>query len=198
MKNNKVLMVISGLMIFVCFTVYGRGKREGNGNIISQERTVGEFSGVMLSGIAKINIHFADNYRVVVTTDSNIQDSVTIVTENKMLNVDTKKDIKDVEVIVDVYLPRIDMLNLKGIGNIVIEEGKGLDLEIRLSGVGNINAEKYCVENATIAYSGVGNIKIWVINSLNGNGSGVGRIEYKGNPRMNIDFNGVGGFKQIK
>jgi hypothetical protein len=196
--NNKVLMVISGLMIFVCLAVYGVGKREGNGNEISQERTVGEFNSVMSSGVARINIHFADNHRVVVTTDSNIQDLVTTVTENSILNVDLKGNIEDTDIIVDVYLPRIDMINLKGVGNIEIEEGNGLDLEIRHSGVGNIDAEKYRVENATITHSGVGNIKIWVINSLNGDSSGVGRIEYRGNPRMNINFNGVGGFNQIK
>jgi hypothetical protein len=198
MKDNKVLVVISGLMIFICLAVYGRGNREGDGNVISQERTVGEFNSVMLSGVAKINIHFADNHRVVVTTDSNIQDIVTTVTENNMLNVDLKREVKDVDIIVDVYLPKIDLINLKGVGNIEVEEGEGSELEIRHSGVGNINVEKYCVVNATITYSGVGNIKIWVINSLNGNGSGVGSIEYKGNPRMNINFNGVGGFKQIK
>jgi hypothetical protein len=200
MKDTKVLMVISALLIFVYFAVYGGGTRdkEGNGNVISQERTVGEFNSVMLSGVAKINIHFADNHRVVVTTDSNIQDVVTTVTENNILNVDLKRKVKDVDIKVDVYLPKIDMINLKGVGNIEIEEGNGLDLEIKHNGVGNINVEKYRVENAIITYSGVGNIKIWATNSLNGNGSGVGTIEYKGSPKMNIDFNGVGGFKKIK
>jgi hypothetical protein len=192
MKENKG-MVISVLMMFVCFAVYG----EGNGNVISQERTVGKFTGVALSGVAEINIHFADTHRVVVTTDSNIQDVVTTETKNNILNVDLKKGVKNVDIIVDVYLPKIDMINLNGVGNIKIDEGEGFDLEIRHSGVGSINAEKYRVENMTITYSGVGNIKIWA-NTLNGNSSGVGNIEYKGNPRMNINYNGVGGFKQIK
>jgi hypothetical protein len=141
---------------------------------------------------------FAENYRVVVTSDSNIQEIVTTVIENNVLNVGLKRDVKNVEVIVDVYLPKIDMINLQGVGNIEIEEGEGLDLEIKYSGVGTINAEKYCVENATITYSGVGEIRIWATNSLNGNCSGVGAIKYKGSPKMNINFNGVGGFQQIK
>jgi hypothetical protein len=170
----------------------------GNGKAISQERTVGEFTGVTLSGVAKINIHFADNHRVVVTTDSTIQDIVTTVTENNILNVDLNRDVKNVDILVAVYLPRIDMIHLKGVGTIEIEVGSGLDLEIRHTGVGNINLEKYRVENATVTYRGVGNIKIWAINSLNGTGSGVGSIHYKGSPRMNMDFDGVGGFKQIK
>jgi hypothetical protein len=198
MKNYKILVVISVLMIFVCFAVYGSGKGEGNGNVISQERIVGEFNGVMLSGVGNMNIYFSDSHKVVVTTDSNIQDSVAIAAKNNILNFDLKRNVKNVRVTIDIYLPRIDKINLKGVGNIEIEEGEGVDLEIRHTGVGNINLEKYCVENATVIYKGVGNIKIWAINSLNGTGSGVGSIQYKGSPRMNMDFDGVGGFKQIK
>jgi hypothetical protein len=186
-----IIMVFSGINLSCAHL-------SGNGRTISQERTVGEFTGVILSGVAKINIHFADSHRVVVTTDSNIQDIVTTITKNNMLDVDLKKYGRNVDIIVDVYMPKIDMIDLKGVGNIEIDEGNGLDLEIRHSGVGNIDLEKYCIENAMIIYSGVGNIKIWAINSLNGNGSGVGSIQYKGSPRMNLDFNGVGGFKQIK
>jgi hypothetical protein len=195
-KNFNIVFLI--IIIAFSFISPSCVHVSGNGKAISQERTVGEFTGVTLSGVAKINIHFADNNRVVVTTDSNIQDIVTTATENNILNVDLKRDVKNVGIIVDVYLPRIDMINLKGVGNIEIEEGRGLDLEIRHTGVGNINLEKYCVENATVIYKGVGNIKIWAINSLNGTGSGVGSIQYKGSPRMNMHFDGVGGFKQIK
>jgi hypothetical protein len=196
MKNfNLVFLTI---IIAFSFTSASCVHLSGNGETTSQERTVGEFTGVTLSGVAKINIHFADNNRVVVTTDSNIQDIVTTVTEHTILNVDLKREVKNANILVDVYLPRIAMINLKGVGTIEIDEGRGLDLEIRHTGVGTINLEKYCVENATIIYNGVGNIKIWAISSLNGTGSGVGSIYYKGSPRMNMDFDGVGGFKQIK
>jgi hypothetical protein len=198
MKNYKIWMVISVLMIFACFAVYGKGNREESGNIISQERIVGEFNAVTLNGVGEINIHFADNHRVVVTTNSNIQDTVTMVTENNMLNVDLKRSVKNVEIIIDIYLPRIDMINLKEVGNIEIENGNGLDLEIRATSVGDIDLEKYCVENVTIIGGGIGTIRTWAINSLNGDLSGVGNIHYKGSPRMNMDLSGVGKFKQIK
>jgi predicted small secreted protein len=167
-KKLSVLLVLAISVTFMaCSTI------RGNGNKTSQERTVGEFNSVVLSGVARINIYFADNHRVVVTTDSDIQEVVTTTTANNVLNVDLKRNIKngDMDITVDVYLPKIDMINLKGVGNIEIEEGEGLDLEIRHSGVGTINVEKYRVENASITYSGVGNIRIWATNSLSGNGS---------------------------
>jgi hypothetical protein len=112
--------------------------------------------------------------------------------------VDLKRDVKDADIVIDAYLPEIDMINLKGVGSIEIEAGKGAELEIRHTGVGNINLERYCVENASIIYSGVGNIKIWAEKSLNGHASGVGSVQYKGSPRMNMEFTGIGGFEQIK
>jgi hypothetical protein len=102
-KKFSVLLVLTLQVIFAaCSTL------RGNGNITSQERTVGEFNGVILRGTAKINICFAENRRVVVTTDSNIQELVTTATRNNVLNVDLKRDVKDVDITVDVYLPKID------------------------------------------------------------------------------------------
>ncbi|MDR1230900.1 MAG: DUF2807 domain-containing protein [Spirochaetaceae bacterium] len=198
MKNYKIWMFITVLTIFACFTIYGGSNREGNGNIINEERTVGEFNAVTLNGIGEVNIHFSANHRVVVTTDSNIQDTVTVVTENNRLKASLKRNVNNVKVIIDIYLPGIDMINLKAVGSIEIENGNGLDLEIRAASVGSIDLEKYCVENLTITGSGFGDIKIWAINSLNGDLSGVGNIHYKGSPRMNMDISGVGRIKQIK
>jgi hypothetical protein len=42
--------------------------------------------------------------------------------------VDQKRNIKNADITVDVYLPRIDMINLKGVGNIDIEEGECLNM----------------------------------------------------------------------
>jgi hypothetical protein len=199
MKINKMLAAISVLLVCACFAVYGRGKREGNGDVISRERTVKEFTGVALRGAGgKMNIHFADTHRVVVTTDSNIQDIVTTVTRNNRLTVNLKMNVENADVIINVYLPTLDKINLKGVGNIYVENGSGLDLEIRHTGVGGINAEEYRVENATIISRGVGDINVWAVNSLDVKRSGVGSIRYRGSPRMNMNFNGVGGIEQIK
>ncbi|MDR1230750.1 MAG: DUF2807 domain-containing protein [Spirochaetaceae bacterium] len=198
MKNYKIWIVIFVLILFACFAVFGEGSGEGNGNIGSQERTVGEFTAVTVNRGGEVNIHFAANHRVVVTTDSNMQDSVTTVTENNILKVEQRSNVNNVKVIIDIYLPEIDTINLKTVGSIKIENGNGLDLEIRAESVGTIDLEKYCVENVTITGNGFGTIKIWATDSLNGNLSGVGSFHYKGSPRINMDISGLGNIKQIK
>jgi hypothetical protein len=198
MKNHRVPALTAILLLGVCFAVFGNGGREGNGDVISQERPVGEFTGLTLDGIAKVIIHFAENHRVIVTCGANIQDMVTTAVENNVLNIDLKGQVKNSDILVDVYLPTIDTINLNGVGYIELEDGSGSDLEISFTGVGSIRLEKYHAENVTITGDGVGPIRVWAENSLNGDWSGVGSIYYKGNPRMNMDFDGIGKIRQIK
>jgi hypothetical protein len=195
MKIHKSLITI---IVLVPFLFIGCASLRRNGDKISQERSVGEFDGVTLSGIGSVNIHFSDDYRVVVTTDSNIQDFVTTVTTNNTLDVDLTRSVQDARVTVDVYLPALERVNLKGVGSFRIDDGNATDLEIRHSGVGSVNMKNYRVENVTVMGGGVGDIEIWAVNTLNGKWSGVGTIHYKGNPRFGMDFSGVGGFNRIK
>jgi hypothetical protein len=70
-------------------------------------------------------------------------------------------------------------------------------LEITASTVGSIHLGNYFVENITITGNAVGSIQIWA-KTLNGDLSAVGNMQYKGNPRMNMDLGAIGGFRQIK
>jgi hypothetical protein len=166
----------------------------GNGNIVSQERNAEGFNGVVLEGVGDIYIHFSENYRVTVTTDSNIQNFVTVKTHDTILYIDEKRvgGFRPTELIIDIYMPVIKSIVLKGVGNIYVDTGNGSDLTIELSGVGNINAQNYQAENGTVKLTGVGDVKIWAVITLNGNLEGIGDILYKGNPAMNMRTKGIG------
>jgi hypothetical protein len=98
---------------------------------------------------------------------------------------------------IDVYMPELKNLKLKGVGDIEISGGKSSDFEITLSGVGDIDAQKYEAENVTVTLSGTGDIKTWAAKSLTGKLSGVGNIFYKGNPSKNINKSGIGEVKKL-
>jgi hypothetical protein len=196
MKNNwslKFLFVIIAGLFISCYSFCG------NGDIVSQERNIEGFNGVVLEGIGDINIHFSENYRVTVTTDSNIQNLVIAKANDTILYIDEKRveGFRPTELIIDVYMPVIKSIVLKGVGNIHISNGNGSDLTIELSGVGNINAQNYQVENGIVKLTGVGDVKIWAAITLNGSLDGVGNISYKGNPTMNIRTKGFGKVEPI-
>jgi hypothetical protein len=201
MKNFRGSSVLLALIISVGFAACDMGNNLiGNGNIISQERTAEGFNGIMLNGVGDINVNFAETYKVIVTTDSNIQDIVAVKVDGTYLCIDkihSHNGLKPTKLVIDVYLPEIKKLNLKGVGNISIDNGVGEDLEISLHGVGNVNASNYQIKKGTVDLSGVGNIKIWATKELNGNLTGVGDILYKGNPMRNVRSDGVGKIRSM-
>jgi hypothetical protein len=200
MKNMGfylVIVAVIGVFITGCQL---DDRIKGNGNITNTERIAEGFKGILLEGVANINVHFSEDYKVVVTTDSNIQDYITIEVKNSLLYVDEKRTrdgINPTKIIIDVYLPELENITSKGVGNIEIDSGNGSALNLTLSGVGNIDAQNFQAQNVTVGHSGVGNVKIWATNTLNGYLSGVGNIFYKGNPTMNVNRTGVGNVKKL-
>ena len=189
MKSNVFVSVFLATMIMGFFT----GCDIGNGNVIIQERTVEGFNGITLDGAGNVNIHTGENYKVVVTTDSNLQDRVlTTVNGNILFITQRSGSFNAKELTIDVYLPELTSVSLNGAGNFTINSGNTLELTFSLSGAGNINAQNFQVHNVNITHSGVGNARIWATNSLNGTLSGVGNIRYRGNPTINVNRTGIG------
>jgi len=172
----------------------------GNGNVVSQERSLEGFDTVVLDGVGEVNIHPGESFKVVVTTDSNLQDKITTKVEGKTLYIDEKGNFNGSEAFnmknltIDVYMPELKNVSLKGAGDIEISQGKGTDLEISNDGFGNINAEKYQVENVNVTLSGAGDITLWATKTFNGKLSGTGNINaLKGSVQTaNIVLSGAG------
>jgi len=189
MKSNVLVSVFLAIMIFLVFT----GCDMGNGNIIRQERVVGEFTSVALDGIGNVNIYPKENKRVVVTTDSNLQDIVSTKVVGDTLYITQRSGLFNAnELTIDVYLPELTRISLNGTGNFSVKNGNATELTLLISGTGNINAQNFQVKNINITHSGVGNARIWATDSLHGTLSGVGNIRYRGNPTVTVSRIGVG------
>ncbi|MDR0448824.1 MAG: DUF2807 domain-containing protein, partial [Treponema sp.] len=164
----------------------------------SQERTTAGFSNVTLEGVGNVNIHPGENFKVIVTTDSNLQDRVVTTTNGNTLRITQRSgSFNATKLTIDVYMPELKGIALGGAGNFIINAGKASELAFSLSGVGNVDAQNFEVQNVTIEHSGVGNAKIWATISLNGTLSGVGNIFYKGNPTKNIKRTGIGNISPL-
>ena len=188
---------------------------EGNGRLVSEERMVREFDAVVLNGIGNVTIHpgagcmnnnhpgagcCRDNdYQVVVTTDSNIVDLVTIEINRNTLYIDQQSfsGIHPTKLEIDVYMPVVRSVNLKGVGNITINDGNTSIFEVSLSGVGKIDARQYQCRNIDVRHSGTGDVIVWANDTLTGRLSGVGDIVYRGNPRETIRRTGVGKVRRL-
>jgi len=182
-------------------TTNSNGLTKGDGKIVSQEKFVSDFNSVTLKGGLDVNIYYAEDFKVLVTTDSNIQNFVVINVNKNVLNIDIKTNsyFSATELYVDVYLPELKTVNLEGVGNIKIADGETTEFDIILSGGGNIDVQDFEAENVNIDLSGVGDIKF-----LNGKTSdfkvdlsGGGNIDVQNFDveNVNIKHSGVGNIK---
>ena len=194
-KMKRVIFAVFAGMLLL--TSCNGNAVKGSGSIVSQERTASEFYGISNDGTANVNVYPGEDYKVVVTTDDNLQDLVSVEVKNSVLHIDTKQYLRPTKLIVDVHLPKLQSINQNGVGNIKLSDGNASDLDISLSGVGNIDAQNYQVQNLSIQNSGVGETFIWATDSLSGTLSGVGKVYYKGNPKLNLNISGVGGLSKL-
>src|SRR5262249_37320437 len=66
-------------------------------------------------------------------------------------------------------------------------------VEIRLAGAGNVDAKELHAETVTVNSSGAGSVSVYASEKLDANLTGVGNVEYYGNPKtVNRRISGVG------
>jgi len=192
MRRN--VLAFLGFMLMVVFL----GCEMGNGDVISQERTLEGFNGVKLGGVENVNTYPGESYRVVVKTDSNLMDRVLTTVNGDILQISQKSGaFNPTELTVNVYMPELKRIALSGTGNIKVFNGSSPVLNITLSGTGNIDALNFKVEDITINHSGTGNSKIWAENTLNVTLSGTGNILYKGTPTITLNKTGTGNINSL-
>jgi hypothetical protein len=179
MKNLKIIfgaLIIGISAVFVSCIMF---PIVGNGNLISSERIVSPFDRISSGGSAEVRFHFSQEYKVVVTTDSNLIEYVEIKTKSNELSIGTKNghSYSFTKWIVDVYGP-----NLTG---------------ITISGSGTFDsAHKIMASSFVSIVSGSGRINGTIeCETLSATISGSGKMNFAGNGKnSNINISGSGDF----
>ena len=178
MKNLAVMAMTFSLGISMTFVSCIIFTMVGNGNLESTERSVSSFEKVHVSGCAEVSFHASQEYRIVVTTDSNLIEKVETNVRSNTLNIGTKSgNFSFTKFLVDVYCPTLTGVSISGSGefksNDVITVSK---FESEISGSGKIEGTIECEK----LYAGI---------------SGSGKIIVSGNGRdSNIKIAGSGKF----
>lgn len=150
---------------------------DGNGNPITETRTVSSFHAVVCNGSFEVTVLSGTNYEVVVDAESNIIHYIRTSVAGGRLYIDTDNNHcinNTVPVIITVYAPDVDGLDLNGSGSIWASGLYVDNLFLNISGSGNIdvNADALHIE-ATISGSGSIDINgVSETSDLNISGSG--------------------------
>ena len=177
-----ILLLVTGLFIFPsCEKVVGEGP------LVTQTRTVGNFTGVSSEMSGKVNFTIAPDYKVEITAQQNILDVLNTNVVNGVLHIDFKNNVRvkqHEDLLINITAPYADYFRLSGSGNMNVQgDITANNLKVTLSGSGDIT-----VQHAVIAdkidtdISGSGNISIAGGSAVNEDVdiSGSGKVEMAG------------------
>ena len=166
-KSVVVLLAAAALFIFPsCEKVVGEGP------VVTETRSVQNFTGVSSEMSGKVNFTIAPNYKVEITAQRNIIDVTKTNVINGILHIDFKNGVRVREhedLTINITAPAADYFRLSGSGDMdVTGDVVANNLQVKLSGSGNIVVQKATVVDKIDAdLSGSGNINVLNGSTLN-------------------------------
>ncbi len=189
--------------------------KSGNGDIEKIVTAIDNFENLSIGGNYDVILIKSEDHRVVIETDENLHDYITIEVFNGSLNINSVHNLKSTEGIdIEIYYSELNDIFSTGTSNINNEGVITSDqLSINLSGAGAIDLEvdvmtlKTNLTGAGVMslsgeadhlethISGAGGLRAFELNADNAeiNVSGLGGVEIFANEKLVITITGLGG-----
>jgi hypothetical protein len=220
----KFLMLTGFVLMFVL--LYGCKKENqvtntdqivGSGKLVTEQRTTASFTGIQVTGIAKVIIKQDTAQSLRIEADDNIMGLVTTSVNNGLLAVGLKEGSYN-NITVNVYasmksISRLECIGgaefltdgqiqtdsivcrITGTGKITLK-GTATSETVEIIGAGDIHNFDLVSSRCSALISGAGNIEVNVTQELNAVIAGTGNIIYSGNPLVvHQTVTGVGSVK---
>jgi Putative auto-transporter adhesin, head GIN domain len=187
---------------------------QGSGNIKTESRSVSDFTGVEVSGNAKLVVEQGDREDLAITADDNLLQYLTSDVEKSKLMLATKGLVSLQPTAPITYTLTVKHLNVLGVSGSVIVDARGIrtdSLTVAISGSGDITisgeadaqkiavsgtadykAESFNTKDTSISISGSGKAVVAASNLLDVQVSGSGDVKYIGSPKVTKGISGAG------
>jgi hypothetical protein len=168
---------------------------EGKGEIKTESISLSDFTGIDLRMVADVNISTGRPFYIDFTAHENILKymNARVVDNILILEFDHNTSVSSDEYIrIDISMPAINDVYLKGVGDIYIHGPEQEHLNIYIDGVGDVDAFNLAVKQSNIKLNGKGDVKIRVSEILDVIINGIGNVYYKGSPSISSNINGIG------
>ena len=209
------------LLIFTIFlTLASCTEGEYPGPLATEERVLSAFDGVHVESIGNVNLHVAQEYRVVIRTNANVLDDIILTVNDEKLYINLTGRHKKIDKLeFDIYAPEYTAITLDGVadirshdllatdelwieqdgvGNIYLAEVDVQLISFRLDEVGNVDVQGTADEILAV-HSGVGNLQLFDLSARKGDVSlsGTGNIDVNVTDQLKIDLSGVGDIRYM-
>jgi hypothetical protein len=215
----KILPLLSiGLIIGLTgCVIINPSQVRGSGIAKTEKRTVPAFDSLDVNYAGAIEVRSQEQESLKISGDDNIIPFITTEVKQGTLYIQSSKGYsprQNLKVIIgtpdlkrfvfdgvgeanlsNVKNDRIE-IDIRGVGSFKAS-GETKEANITLSGVGNVDAKNLRAVNATVDSNAVGNVDLYVTEKLDVKASGVGAVNYYGNPKIvNRQAEGIGKINQ--
>ena len=161
--KNLTAFVFAALCLAACNVSFNGDSLNGNGNVKTETRNVGDFHSIKSSGSIDVEISQGDVYSVSVEDDENILPAIVTEVEGGVLNVHYKRNTSINQDHAKVYVkaPSLDKIISSGSADIIINDiiKNTRQIEISVSGSGNIKGGVDAPE-ISASIGGSGNVSV--------------------------------------
>lgn len=110
-----IAAITTSLMISLTACTYAFDGVKGNGNVIKQERSVSDFTGIEVGGAFDVYLTQGDKYEVIVEADENLMDIIETEVRGGILKISTSDEIRDAdEMNIYITFKTLDDLDFSG------------------------------------------------------------------------------------
>lgn len=135
----------------------------GNGEVITEERTVGGFTRVDLAGIGDLRISLGDTAALVVEGESNILPHITTVVQGSTLVIGIEPGINPSpteRLVYNLTVQALEGIEVSGLGSVEAPALEAQRFDLSVSGGGNIDLEALTANSLSVNLSGLGDINV--------------------------------------
>jgi hypothetical protein len=208
--KNKILPIMLLSLFTVGCTFWGV---RGNGKIKSETRSIENFRRIDVSGCFTVKVQVGEQTSLKIKGEENLLPLIKTHVRGNTLILDTKKNLSPrKELLILITTPELENLDCSGANDILVEGIKTNSFEVDLSGAcsidligltekfiadlsgaGSINAKNLEASRVYISVSGAASANVFAKEFLDASVSGVGSIDYYGNPKStNTSVSGIG------
>lgn len=206
------------LFLFLLISFTACEKIEGDGPMITEDRTQNNFSGIDLRVSGNVYFQQLPTYKVQVTAQRNVLDVLETYVSNGRLVIRFENDVRvrtQVDIAIHISAPDINSLrvsgsgdiyaaapvhatnmemDISGSGNITLHQLDADYIDAGISGSGDINIDHGVITDERLKISGSGNIDLAniVARNANTNTTGSGDIRVHVTDRLEVTIKGSG------
>jgi hypothetical protein len=209
MMRSRYSVMTAFVMMFLLLTAgnavpfsFGKDSIEGSGNMETRELDLKSFDEIEVGGAFDLEITLGDEQKVLMTIDDNLWENLEVEVSGSTLEIDWDKSCEpDGECKVEIVVRELKSMDIHGAAEVEIEgyhgdtfnfdvsgaaelemDGEVDNLEIHVSGAGEIDTRELKAKSVEISVSGAGEAKVFASESFEARVSGVGSIDYWGEP----------------